>query len=75
MKIIIMAGGRGMRIRSVADIECDCRKPKPGMLLRAARDFSIDLASSWMVGDQENDIKAGRAARCRTALVGQGEFG
>ena len=38
-------------------IECDCRKPKPGMLLRAADDFNIDLSKSWMVGDGENDIE------------------
>ncbi|MCB6142726.1 HAD-IIIA family hydrolase [Lachnospira pectinoschiza] len=50
-------------------IQCDCRKPKPGMLLKAARDFNIDLANSWMVGDGENDIKAGKEAGCRTALI------
>lgn len=49
--------------------ECECRKPKPGMLLNAARDFNIDLKASWMVGDSENDIKAGLAAGCKTALV------
>lgn len=54
--------------------DCDCRKPKPGMLLKAAKDFNIDLKSSWMVGDGENDIKAGRAAGCKTALVGEGKF-
>lgn len=53
--------------------DCDCRKPKPGMLLKAAEDFNIDLSQSWMVGDGENDIQAGRAAGCRTALlVGEG---
>ena len=56
-------------------IDCDCRKPKPGMLLRAAGDFNIDLSASWMIGDGENDIKAGKAAGCRTALIGEGEFG
>ena len=40
-------------------IECDCRKPKPGMLLKAAEYFNIDLSQSYMVGDGENDIKAG----------------
>ena len=49
---------------------CDCRKPKPGMLLKAARDFNIDLAQSWMIGDSENDIKAGLSADCQTALIG-----
>lgn len=56
-------------------IECGCRKPKPGMLLKAAVDFNIDLSKSWMVGDGENDIKAGKAAGCRTALLGNDEFG
>lgn len=50
-------------------IDCDCRKPKPGMLLRAARDFNIDLSASWMIGDSEADVKAGEAAGCRTILV------
>ena len=50
-------------------INCPCRKPKPGMLLRAAEDYHVDLASSWMVGDGENDIKAGIAAGCQTALI------
>jgi D-glycero-D-manno-heptose 1,7-bisphosphate phosphatase len=48
---------------------CECRKPKPGMLLQAARDRGIDLARSWMVGDGLVDIGAGRAAGCRTILV------
>lgn len=56
-------------------IDCDCRKPKPGMLLRAAEDFNIDLSASCMIGDGENDIKAGIAAGCKTALIGEGEFG
>lgn len=54
---------------------CDCRKPKPGMLLKAGKDFSIDLSHSWMIGDGENDIKAGNAAGCKTALLGNAEFG
>lgn len=56
-------------------IECACRKPKPGMLLRAAEDFNIDLTQSWMIGDGENDILAGTAAGCRTALIGDDSFG
>lgn len=56
-------------------IDCECRKPKPGMLLKAAEDFNIDLSQSWMVGDGENDIRAGKAAGCHTALIGDGEFG
>lgn len=54
-------------------IECDCRKPKPGMLLNAAEDFNIDLSQSWMIGDGENDIKAGIAAGCKTALLSDQE--
>ena len=56
-------------------IDCDCRKPKPGMLLRAADKFNIDLSNSWMVGDGENDVLAGKAAGCRTALIGRGDYG
>lgn len=56
-------------------IECDCRKPKPGMLLKAAENFNIDIENSWMVGDGENDIKAGKEAGCKTALIGDGDFG
>lgn len=51
---------------------CDCRKPRPGMLLRAARELGLDLARSWMVGDSWRDVAAGRAAGCRTVLVGAG---
>lgn len=50
-------------------IECDCRKPKPGMLLKAARDFNINLNNSWMIGDSERDIKAGQNAGCKTILI------
>ena len=56
-------------------IECDCRKPKPGMLLKAAEDFNINLRQSYMIGDGENDIKAGIAAGCKTVLIGEGNFG
>ena len=56
-------------------IDCDCRKPKPGMLLQAVRDFNIDLSQSWMIGDGENDVKAGKAAGCRTALIGTEDYG
>ena len=55
--------------------ECGCRKPKPGMLLTAAKDLNIDLQESWMVGDGKNDIEAGKAAGCRTALIGEEAFG
>ena len=50
-------------------IDCDCRKPKSGMLLKAAEDFNIDLSQSYMVGDGENDIKAGKASGCKTVLL------
>ncbi|MEA3202185.1 MAG: D-glycero-D-manno-heptose 1,7-bisphosphate phosphatase [Thermoplasmata archaeon] len=48
---------------------CDDQKPKPGMLLQAAREHGLDLARSFMVGDQRKDMQAGRAAGCRTVLV------
>lgn len=50
---------------------CDCRKPKPGLLVKAAQDMSIDLSKSWMVGDNLSDVKAGKTAGCRTILIGQ----
>lgn len=53
-------------------IECDCRKPKAGMLLQAAKDHEIDLARSWFIGDILNDVEAGRTARCRTILIDNG---
>lgn len=52
-------------------IDCNCRKPKPGMLLQAAKDFNIDLGASWMIGDSERDIEAGKAAGCKTCLIGK----
>lgn len=55
--------------------DCDCRKPKPGMLLKAAQDFNIDLAQSWMIGDGENDIRAGQNAGCQTAFIGNESYG
>jgi len=53
-------------------IDCDCRKPKPGMLLLAAEELAIDLSRSWMIGDRHTDLQAGRAAGCRTILVRTG---
>lgn len=55
--------------------KCSCRKPKPGMLLQAAEDFNIDLSSSWMIGDDERDVGAGKNAGCHTALIGDQDFG
>lgn len=48
---------------------CECRKPAPGMLLDVAAALGIDLARSWMVGDTDADVAAGRAAGCRTLLI------
>ena len=49
-------------------IDCDCRKPKPGMLLRAAKDYNIDLENSYMIGDSENDVLAGINAGCKESI-------
>ncbi len=48
---------------------CECRKPKPGMILAAAEKHNIDLSQSWMVGDRETDITTGKSAGCRTIYV------
>lgn len=56
-------------------IECNCRKPRPGMLYAAAEAFQIDLNRSWMIGDSERDIAAGRNAGCKTALIGRENLG
>lgn len=52
--------------------DCECRKPKPGLLLNAAHELGIDLARSWMVGDRWRDIDCGHAAGCRTIFVDRG---
>lgn len=53
---------------------CGCRKPAPGMLLAAAQARQIDLKSSWMIGDSDTDVEAGKSAGCRTArLLRNGE--
>jgi D-glycero-D-manno-heptose 1,7-bisphosphate phosphatase len=49
--------------------QCDCRKPKPGMLLAAAREEGVDLQGSFMVGDRWRDMEAGEAAGCRTIFI------
>ena len=51
---------------------CDCRKPQPGLLLRAAVELGLDLSESVMIGDAETDVEAGRAAGTRTILIGAG---
>ncbi|WP_310604956.1 HAD-IIIA family hydrolase [Anaerosporobacter sp.] len=53
-------------------IDCGCRKPKPGMLVKAAEDFNIDMGGSFMVGDSENDVKTGVSAGCKSVLIGKG---
>jgi D-glycero-D-manno-heptose 1,7-bisphosphate phosphatase len=50
---------------------CKCRKPKPGMLFTAAKEHNIDLLKSWMIGDGITDIQAGKAAGCKTILIGR----
>lgn len=52
---------------------CSCRKPKPGMLLKASHDYNIDLTQSWMIGDSRSDIEAGQRAGCKTILISQTE--
>ncbi|MGB8540697.1 MAG: HAD family hydrolase [Candidatus Acidiferrales bacterium] len=52
---------------------CECRKPAPGMLLNAARLHRIDLSASWMIGDSDIDIEAGKNAGCKTARLVTGD--
>jgi D-glycero-D-manno-heptose 1,7-bisphosphate phosphatase len=56
--------------------DCDCRKPKPGMLLRAAAELEIDLENSFIIGDTIKDMVAGKSAGCRAVLVltGHGKY-
>jgi len=75
-RLLATVAEQGLRLDAVyycphEDGQCDCRKPAPGMLLRAAEEFGVDLSRSWMVGDSDRDIEAGRAAGCRTVLVGK----
>lgn len=53
-------------------IDCSCRKPKPGLIYKAAKDFNIDLNASWMIGDILNDVEAGNTAGCKTILLNNG---
>ena len=53
-------------------IECDCRKPKPGMILNAAKKYNIDLAKSYMAGDNKRDVQAGINAGCRPVFITNG---
>ena len=53
-------------------VDCNCRKPKPGMLMRAQKELNIDLKHSFMVGDKSSDIEAGKRAGCKTIMVKTG---
>lgn len=54
--------------------DCNCRKPKTGLFEQAARDFNIDLSQSYMIGDSENDVEAGKNAGCKESfLINQNE--
>ena len=59
-------------------LDCDCRKPKPGLITRAAQHFDIDLRTSWMVGDRYSDVELARNAGVRSAFLmsgyGRGEW-
>ena len=59
--------GKNRKYRKV----CDCRRPKPGLLIQASKDFDIDLKKSYMVGDELSDIQAGRSSGCKTILLGR----
>lgn len=50
---------------------CECRKPGPGLILKAAKELDIDLPRCWMVGDGLTDVKAGKSAGCKTILLGR----
>jgi D-glycero-D-manno-heptose 1,7-bisphosphate phosphatase len=54
------------------DAKCDCRKPKPGMLLSAAKELGINLRLSYMIGDRWSDIIAGQSVGCYTLLIDRG---
>ncbi len=67
----LSAGRNSEETRRYA-IDCLCRKPKPGLILKAAKDHDIDLSQSWMIGDILNDVEAGRKAGCKTILIDNG---
>jgi D-glycero-D-manno-heptose 1,7-bisphosphate phosphatase len=52
--------------------DCECRKPRPGMILQAAQELNLDLKKSWLVGDRVSDIIAGQSAGCKTILIETG---
>ena len=53
-------------------IDCECRKPQPGMILQACKQHNVDASRSWMIGDILNDVEAGNRAGCKTVLVDNG---
>ena len=55
-------------------IDCECRKPKPGLIQKACKDYNIDVESSWMIGDGENDVLCGQNAGCKTVLIGTEDY-
>jgi D-glycero-D-manno-heptose 1,7-bisphosphate phosphatase len=71
--------GKGASITKVyycphaSDPPCGCRKPAPGLLLKAAREHDIDLKESWMIGDSDIDVEAGRNAGCKTVRITDGD--
>lgn len=72
VQAIETAGGRVDRVMYCPhrpDEHCTCRKPQPGLLLKAAEELGLDLAHSYLIGDAESDMKAGRAAGCQRYLV------
>jgi len=73
-KLIAVLDAEGINLLGIyccphARDSCDCRKPKPGLLLQAAAEHNLDLDASWMIGDSETDIEAGKSAGCRTIRI------
>ena len=61
--------------RAELKVECECRKPAPGMILKAAKDLNLDLSRSWMIGDSTADLACARAAKVKAVLVRTGNGG
>lgn len=77
MKMAIEAGGGGVTDIYVCphtDADgCTCRKPEPGLLIQASKDYGIDLRTTWFIGDDERDMQAAAAAGCRPGIVRTGK--
>lgn len=77
-KVLALVGPSGIKIEKTfvcphgEDSRCECRKPKPGLLLNAAREYDIDLSQSWMIGDRPSDVMTGVNAGTKTILVKTG---